>query len=169
MSENKRCVVLPFPGFYETQLSNHLVDDETGEERATAKEVTQAYFRGLKNELAHWLGIDVDFDRCLSPREYNFETDRLFGWLTEEAAKLLFAMSEDENHATLREEVKKKCTDRPGFWSYYPSDLADWLDNPVEEWDHNELGILLGACLLMAGTSEQEVMDEATEYTICNS
>lgn len=41
--------------------------------------------------------------------------------------------------------IKKRFTSYDGFISFYSNRIEDWLDKPLTEWDHNELGTLLYA------------------------
>lgn len=72
---------IPFMGFYETSLSAHLEDelDREGLEvdavdwAATRQRIARAY----AETWLHKMGLTGVFVEMLSPREYNFETDRL--------------------------------------------------------------------------------------------
>jgi hypothetical protein len=94
-----------------------------------------------------------------SPRFYNFETDRVFANISEHAARKLFAYSRKlDNHATLAKVIRARFTSRDGFHSFYSNSLAEWLEKPLDEWDHNELGtLLIVACESMGDDWEQDI------------
>ena len=78
-----------------------------------------------------------------SPREYNFETDRLFCDVPLATMQTLFERSAAQGHAKLAEFIDERFTSHDGFSSFYSSDSADWLAKPLTDWDHNEAGTLL--------------------------
>lgn len=86
--------------------------------------------------------IPMEFEKMMSPKEYNFTTDRVFAYIP-------FSYMEDMlakvDKTVLEKFIKDKFTSRSGFSSFYSNDLEDWLEKPLEEWDHNEFGTLLEA------------------------
>lgn len=96
------------------------------------------------------MGLPSDsftWEKIISPREYNFTTDRLFVYVPESVIKWLFERSEEENHVTLRVLIKEMFTSYDGFMSFYDNDLDSWLEKPLEAWDHNELGTLIASVI----------------------
>lgn len=100
------------------------------------------------------------FEEMTSPREYNFTTDRLFAKVPAYIMQRLFARSRAEKHATLAAVIRERFTSRSGFISYYRNDVAAWLEKPLSDWDHNELGTLLIAAIRSAGTHEDDIARE---------
>lgn len=88
------------------------------------------------------LDLDLKFESMTSPREYNFQTDRIFCEISEENVRKLRSAVSDP---ALRQAIKQRFTSCDGFISSYPNNLEDWP--PLEQWDHNELGTLLVALL----------------------
>ena len=81
-----------------------------------------------------------------SPKYYNFETDRVFAYMPETTFKHILANYKTE---TLKKRIEDKFTSYDGFWSHYSNDLDTWLeDEPIEDWDHNQLATLFEAFLL---------------------
>lgn len=119
---------------------------------AVAKCYAEAFDYLAKDELGFSLGLT--FESMLSPREYNFETDRIFCEIPFARVKRLFAISRRDNHGDLRRLIKKRFTSYDGFCSGYTNDAAAWLDKPLADWDHNELGTLLLAVLPEPDTRE---------------
>lgn len=87
------------------------------------------------------------FETMVSPREYNFTTDRVFAWVPESVIEALFSKSEEREHKLLAECIKKSFTSYDGFISSYSNRLDEWLEKPVLEWDHNELMTLVQAAI----------------------
>lgn len=98
--------------------------------------------------------LGLTFEEMTSPREYNFETDRLFATMPAAAVAKLWRMSRADGHKMLAKYLKDRFTSYDGFSSHYRNTLDAWPSRP-SEWDHNELGTLLLACLEIAG-AEQE-------------
>lgn len=90
------------------------------------------------------LTLGLTFKAMESPREYNFATDRLFSDISMFKIRSLFEYSRKlDNHATLRNGIKERFTSYDGFRSFYSNDLDEWMNTPLEDWDHNEIGTLL--------------------------
>ena len=98
-----------------------------------------------------------------SPHEYNFETDRLFVNVSMAFIKRLWRMSRDDSHDTLARVIKDRFTSYDGFMSHYSNRLTDWTDKPLKEWDHNELGTLLIACLDLSNADDESLMWDTLE------
>ncbi len=186
----KRSLTVPFPGFYESWLSEGLDYEEAQQAEYMAEEdsaaacgldcyeIQEAIFHVAAYRKAHdYLVRDYlatfehvlndavgdlprfafEFDEMVSPREYNFTTDRLF-------AKLSLAdverMRDCVSQGTLADTIRDRHTSYDGFYSYYSNDFAEWDAKPISEWDANELGTLLVAFMAdNAPDVEKEVMD----------
>lgn len=92
------------------------------------------------------------FSLMTSPREYNFETDRLFVTCSAAFIKRLWKMSKADEHETLRRYIADRFTSRSGFISHYRNDLESW--GALDNWDYNQLGTLLLACLELSGADD---------------
>ncbi|MDE3023040.1 MAG: hypothetical protein KGI54_14525 [Pseudomonadota bacterium] len=108
--------------------------------------------------------IGLTFESMDSPREYNFTTDRIYASVPVFVLRKLFKRSREEKHRTLAAVIKKRFTSYDGFYSFYSNDLGDWLNRPLAEWDHNELGTLLIAALEMSGLSTDDAVFEQDVY-----
>jgi len=162
---------IPFPGFYESFYSDDLereetnsldyyceendISDEMKEEladlmykfcdyKAMELVVVKEYVEAFNSFMYDKIDIDLGltFSDMRSPKEYNFETDRIFCHISEEKANLLCSYVGEER---LAKTIKKRFTSYDGFISFYSNRIEDWLDKPLVEWDHNELGTLLNA------------------------
>jgi len=87
------------------------------------------------------------FEKMLSPREYNFTTDRVFAEVPYEVIDTLFSKSASGDHKTLKQVIKDTFTSYDGFISHYSNSLAEWLTRPLNEWDYNEMGTLVAAVI----------------------
>lgn len=101
----------------------------------------------------------MKFDSVTSPREYNFETDRVFAQISASWACGMLAVSSYNKHAELNRVILERFTSRSGFISNYSNDIKSWLARPVTEWDSNELGTLFIAFLSIKAPDWQEVTD----------
>ena len=91
--------------------------------------------------------LEYDYETYVSPKYYNFESDRAFVYMTDASIKALYKASRLNKHVKLGERIKREFTSRDGFISGYSNDVNEWIVKPVMEWDHNELGTLLLAVL----------------------
>lgn len=182
-------IQLPFEGFYNSvhgDILDHEIEsifsddsghplpdydslycsvwDKPGAWSTIALEYSQLYVEALKNELkdAHDITLDsLKFESLASPREYNFETDRIFCHISQKDIETLRALVTNEQLAAV---IAKRCTSRSGFISYYSNDLAEWDSEPLEQWDHNQLNILLNTVFeyVTDGMAEHWLMEDAT-------
>ncbi len=177
-----RSIQLPFCGFYESE-ADYMIENEIESVFATDdggcnhnipsdvyykadhKSVRIALVKAYVDAYADWfegetgIALNPAFEEMTSPREYNFETDRVFISVSVLAITAMFEQSEADNHKALAQAIKDNCTSYDGFWSFYNNDLGSWLLKPVLTWDHNELKILLEAVLSLHTDSEADIYD----------
>jgi hypothetical protein len=179
---------LPFQGFYQSIFDSGLdqVQEYNLESLAEEHQVDQriiadalwkatdyrkAYLYIAEQYVYHFndylaenfdLNLNLTFESLQSPREYNFETDRIFCHISlENLRKLRAAVPDDE----LRLAIKVRFTSRSGFISSYPNDLDDW--NPdVTTWDHNEIGTLFVALLGEGGDFEEDIYESMSDRNV---
>ena len=180
---------IPFEGFYESKHSQEL---DSIEERYVeweverdptldAKELGDALYRTANYGLAfdhiarayveyfndyikeeYEIDLELKFESMTSPREYNFETERVFCEISlENAKKLCEAVSEP----ALRQAIKERFTSRSGFISSYPNRLENWPTN-IEEWDHNQLGTLLVALLADSEDYDWDIYEAMQDHNV---
>tara|TARA_R110002126_G_scaffold147821_2_gene293939 strand:+ start:1204 stop:1887 length:684 start_codon:yes stop_codon:yes gene_type:complete len=179
--KNKTIATIPFQGFYnslysysiEGEIENsvewYTEDYDLSEaQRDTLangyleKNVSEFYYNVSKDyaeafiyeiERDTGLSLNARFESIESPREYNFQTDRLFIELPE-ASAVSFINYILENH---REELEKligqRFTSRSGFISHYENTLEAWGD--PSEWDLNQVG----TCFEIFEHLEHEIYD----------
>ena len=106
--------------------------------------IARAYIIAFNAKFKEWADVDLNlqFTLMTSPREYNFETDRLFA-KADDAALLALRAKVDE--AELRRIIRERFTSYDGFISYYSNNLEDWESESdgVLEWDQNQLCTLI--------------------------
>ena len=88
------------------------------------------------------------FESMHSPREYNFTTNWVFAHVPVSVLETMFAMSAANKHEVLAQTIKNTFTSYDGFSSFYSNALEVWLEKPLGEWDHNELGTLVAAAII---------------------
>lgn len=177
-NDKKVSICIPFCGFYESAASG-MIDDEIEQmfdysdgggmsnipdETYWSKEFSinhhaiqldfcAAYVDAFNDMFESETGIalNLGFETMTSPREYNFETDRIFAFITPEAVKAMFDASADDEHKTLGEVIHDRHTSYDGFYSYYTNEVDIWLMKGFKQFDHNELQTLLIAVLKING------------------
>ena len=78
-----------------------------------------------------------------SPRQYNFETDRLDCEVNIDLEKLaIFILSHDEYREGFDKYLHERYSDRPGFWSFTSNNVKDFFD----KWD--KLDVMIDYYLL---------------------
>lgn len=140
-------VCIPFPGFYESLLSSGIESEfEAMEipfevydkeydyhliEVNVAKQWVHLYFRWVESKTG--LEFTEKFETMISPREYNFGTDRVFVDVPTEQLLALFRFVNKDDLAAM---AKRMFTSYDGFMSYYEPDYETW--GPPETWDNNQ-------------------------------
>lgn len=117
--------------------------------------------------------LGARFESMSSPREYNFSTDRIFAYIPAQSIAQLFAYSESSGHSALAYVIRARFTSYDGFRSFYSNRLGDWLDKPLADWDWNELGTLLRACIAQAAAQDRgesyREWEDSTDWEIYES
>ena len=103
-----------------------------------AEHYTDLYIDAL-NERLEGFTLKAKFNLLTSPKEYNFETDRIFIDIERDHA-IDFIKYIIKNHKKeLENKIKERFTSRSGFWSHYKNGLDLWTKD-YSEWDHNQIG-----------------------------
>jgi hypothetical protein len=164
--------LVPFAGFYETShdrnidyVEEFMFSGDCGEITSQAAyeafysnlnygPVFEAYAKAYVAALAHVIGIPLEYEEMVSPREYNFSTDRLFAKISRsDLAKMLRAV----RGKRLDEKAADWFTSRSGFCSSYPSSVSHWPR--IADWDHNHVGAVL-SCYVDKLFDAGEILDE---------
>lgn len=166
---------IPFLGFYDTVHDNaidraieSLFEDVNGDcnsrlinhfyssECIDYEQVRTAYAKDYAQAFAIATKLQLTFDELNSPKEYNFQTDRIFVDVTPESVTKLFASVDKD---VLRQRIKEEYTSRSGFISFYSPDLNEWPAD-ITEWDHNQLGTLISVAV---DFDEEKYMEELND------
>lgn len=100
------------------------------------------------------LVLGLEFEKLESPREYNFETDRIFAYIP---VSVLGTLKAAVSLGNLADVIKERHESRSGFASFYTTDIEAWNAKPLADWDHNEL------CTLLIAWMRQEISPDADE------
>lgn len=171
----KKSICVPFSGFYESthdsfiddEINSLFADPETGEPESIPDEfyftdycpqaTRIAYAKNYLENFQAWLksefeiDISLEFEELVSPREYNFTTDRIFALISLDDCKKLYELALP---LTLKDVIERRHTSYDGFHSFYSNDYQEWKEKPLESYDHNELETVLIAAIETAGNDE---------------
>ena len=103
-----------------------------------AEHYTDLYIDAL-NERLEGFTLNAKFNLLTSPREYNFETDRIFIDIERDHAIGFIKYTIKNYKKELENKIKERFTSRSGFWSHYKNGLDLWTKD-YSEWDHNQIG-----------------------------
>lgn len=177
----KQSALIPFSGFYGTwhddEFDNTLemmFDPEgCGADYAAPlaarfwetidwRAAQTAYAREYVEQFAHALGFKFcEFEEMVSPREYNFTTDRMFAKF--DSAELAALFKDPEIRKETDKVAAEMFTSRSGFSSFYSPDVESWGD--LEEWDYNQIGALLRAAANVR-LADGEEFDQEKEFDL---
>lgn len=93
----------------------------------------------------------LEFVDILSPREYNFETDRLRVRMCSEVVRLLYNVVTPRVFADV---VRWRHTNAPGFISFYSNDVRSRRWSDPDEYDANQITTLMMAIIMSASYDE---------------
>ena len=184
--KNKTISTIPFQGFYDS-LYSHAIDSEiensidyyykeyelTESQRDTLangyleRNVSEFYYNVAKDyaesfiyeiERDTGLSLNAKFESMESPKEYNFQTDRLFIELPEASAVAFVDYILANHKEELEELIAQRFTSRSGFISHYDNTLEAWGD--PSEWDYNQLG----TCFEIFEYLEHDIYDGHSIY-----
>ena len=189
---NKLESTIPFDGFYESFISDDidhqigqqiecdcdLYDLNVNEEKILwdnylsvnrisfyneiAEHYTDLYIDAL-NERLEGFTLKAKFNLLTSPREYNFETDRIFIDIEKNHAIDFIKYIIKNYKKKLENKIKERFTSRSGFWSHYKNVLDLWTQD-YSEWDHNQIG----TCFELFDFDELNFYESLSETIIFN-
>lgn len=172
---------IPFQGFYESDYSelvdsvieDHFTDDHGEVNKAIASKVFDntdykgAYTQAAKlytEYFAFEFKLKITFKELVSPREYNFTTDRIFCDIDLEEVKRIYELVDRD---ILVKQVKQNFTSYDGFISHYSNKLESW-GTDLSEWDHNQIGTLVVAYILQENGKEYLDVYDLRESLYCS-
>jgi len=142
---------VPFSGFYQTihdavieETAEMQVEDVDDLDKLDMRQAMIDYSKIFINKLGKEIEIDFVFADLESPREYNFETDKIFANITIEEINKMYeeVFSNETTKKNFRDKVSSHFAKRDGFAPNYSDDYNNWGD--ISTWDYNQLSILLG-------------------------
>ena len=123
-----------------------------------AEHYTDLYIDAL-NERLEGFTLNAKFNLLTSPREYNFETDRIFIDIEKNHAVEFIKYIIKNYKKELENKIKERFTSRSGFWSHYKNGLDLWTKD-YSEWDHNQIG----TCFELFDLEEEDINYSLREY-----
>ncbi len=185
---NKLESTIPFDGFYEsfinadidheieidTEYYSELYDLNESEEELLcnsflninsykfynqiAKDYTNFYIDAL-NERLKGFTLKATYKCFESPREYNFETDRIFIEIEENHCIEFIEYIVKNYKKELEKKIEDRFRSRSGFISFYKNSIDLWTKD-FKEWDCN----MIGTCFELFNLEEEEVNYSLREY-----
>ena len=127
-----------------------------------AKDYTNFYINEL-NERLEGFTLKATYKCFESPREYNFETDRIFIEIEENHCIDFIKYIIKNYKKELENKIKDRFTSRSGFNSFYKNSIDLWIDD-YSEWDHNQIG----TCFELFDFDELHFYESLSETIIFN-
>ena len=107
----------------------------------------------------HGFTLNAKFSLLTSPREYNFETDRIFIEIEENHCIDFIKYIIKNYKKELEKIIKTRFRSESGFISFYKNSLDLWPKD-YSEWDHNEIG----TCFELFNLEEEDIYFSLREY-----
>lgn len=153
---------LPFTGFevieYESGYGDAVMPEDY---KDFMRAFSEAYTNAFAKEFEDLTGIRIvlRFLELYSPKEYNFENDRILVEISIEDVETLF---EEISVIELTETAKHLFTSYDGFMSFYDPDWRTWGPD-LSDWDSNQVYALLLAFIEGQGLTEYEFETRVVE------
>lgn len=100
------------------------------------------------------IGLDLKFESIISPKQYNFTTDRLFCNVLESELLNLYNLVDKK---ILAETIKEKFTSYDGFISFYDNDINAGSWQFPAKYDHNQWETVIEAYVKEKGVDLLEL------------
>lgn len=150
-------IEIPYDGAYESTLEAMIgYAEETME--TTCSDYPALWLKIAKkwtSEMAHHLGVELEFEELNQPREYNFRDDMVFAKISEED---LFKLWDKANLDTVKEKYAERFEPRSGFIPF--SKYLNFPHQPPEEWEAVQLYCIIDAILEDEPFEWEDVMRE---------
>ena len=127
-----------------------------------AQDYTNLYIDTLNERLEEFT-LKAKFNLLTSPREYNFETDRIFIDIERDHAIDFIKYIIKNYKKELENKIKERFTSRSGFWSHYKNGLDLWTKD-YSEWDCN----MIGTCFELFDFDELYFYESLSETIMFN-
>ena len=185
---NKLESTIPFDGFYESFISGD-IDHQIGQQIESdcdiydlneseeeilynnylsvntsyfydqiAEDYTNFYIDAL-NERLEGFTLKATYKCFESPREYNFETDRIFIEIEENHAVDFIKHIVQNYKKELEKKIEDRFRSRSGFISFYKNSIDLWAKD-FKEWDCN----MIGTCFELFDLEEEDINYSLREY-----
>jgi len=149
---------VPFAGFYysihdgeiDHGLEMLFQDEDGNENKALTMRfwelidwdyVQKKYAEMYVENFAEQFKVKLKWESMVSPKFYNFGTDRLFAHISLGEVRRL--RRDVVNEKNFRDACRDRFTSRSGFISSYSNDPDTW--GGMQNWDHNQVGALVAA------------------------
>ena len=142
----------------EILYNNYLIVNRVSFYNEIAEDYTNLYIDALNEELDGFT-LKATYKCFESPREYNFETDRIFIEIEENHAIDFIKYIIKNYKKELENKIKERFTSRSGFWSHYKNGLDLWTQD-YSEWDHNQIG----TCFELFDLEEEDINYSLRDY-----
>lgn len=115
------------------------------DENAFALSVARSFCRHFNRHLyvTRGLAVGLKFKHLERPADYGAENERIVASLPEEGVRTLFEASAQRKHVGLESAIGNRILTLGRRATLYGDKLRDWLQDPVERWDKNQLSVLL--------------------------
>lgn len=144
------------------ELRSMLIWDYSSRRKAIASE----FLSQFEDCSPAWV-LSAKNDELVSPKEYNFKTDRLFAdvelddnWETE-MRKFMFA-----HNRWLKKQIWEDWYSRDGFMSFMSSRFSDWYEKIFKEYDERYISTMIGYIMYKADNDVRYSMSNACTETI---
>lgn len=145
-------IIIPFQGFYGTvheleldsQLETYLEENDIDTDQCEIdwKSIREEYAKNYVEQLSHVIGgsfSDLQYSSISSPREYNFENDKILGKISKKELNRLHnsLIPHKDYQRYIHEELKPSS----GFIPCYDNDVLTW--GALDSWDLAQRSSLL--------------------------
>ena len=162
----KEFIVPLFDGFYNSCSSDIIEQYEEEHPNEDHAKNEERLAIGFVKSLSNLIKVDIKFIRIISPREYNFTTDKIIASCDEANLQTVWKKVQ-KNHKTescFEDTLNDLLTPSDGFIPLYSNDPLDWIGKNISEFNDVEVGIIIQAYCMFMDISADEIFEQPAYY-----
>jgi hypothetical protein len=171
-----------FPGYYcsildtyiDSEIEMYLEDEDNDYETYESIEGQLDYNKAKLAMNQAWVdrfnvetGLNLKYKDMSSPKEYNFQTDRVFVEITLKELEKVRKITE-EHPEEFQQYLTRNFKSGDGFVSFYPDDFEEW-DKDTQDLDHNEAMTYIAVASTIDKDENELVTDITDHHSICEA
>lgn len=162
----KEFIVPFFDGFYNSYSEDVIERYEEENPNEDHSKNRERLAIGFVKSLSNLIKLDVKFIKIISPKEYNFTTDKIVASCDEEQLQMVWKKVQ-KNHkieSCFKDTLDELLTPSDGFIPSYSYDPLDWIGKNITQFNDVEVGIIIQAYCVIEDVSFDSITEQPPYY-----